>query len=440
MPTWIFGENHGNSKNFRSTGNYRLHPGDFSLLAGFHRRGQEIGFLEEFALANDRAAVLKKLVPGTEDYYFFHCLHYQQTEQLDQVDQMLKPWIKRYGYTQQVNQIRNRQALLKYNQDPRSTLEFLTRQLNLNFDHQREIPQTQRDLPSSLDSRLIETNRLIAQAMTRYRNTEGFDDSGLWLLANQNLNKNQLRHLLQRLRVPDYPELVDLIVRDLKERDSQKFGSMQIHGALTLQQLDELAQKFPRVNNTTEFVDIYLKKLRPSNDSNWQVDEKVYQDYLDRLWKFASQLEPTHNSLKACVLFNKLKSAHRQGQHDLQLFLTYLKLPRRAVYVPRQLVEDVRNRNQLADLNRDYSKQIRLVPIRNDEPLVRAYLHHFLLNASDTSEFRPHIESNYLKQQFATVKILNGLGDDEQWASMLAPQEYQELLERVDLDFAPSNP
>jgi hypothetical protein len=110
------------------------------------------------------------------------------------------------------------------------------------------------------------------------------------------------------------------------------------------------------------------------------------------------------------------------------------------VYVPRQLVEDVRNRNQLADLNRDYSKQIRLVPIRNDEPLVRAYLHHFLLNASDTSEFRPHIESNYLKQQFATVKILNGLGDDEQWASMLAPQEYQELLERVDLDFAPSNP
>jgi len=29
----------------------------------------EIGFVEEFALAKDRAESLKKLIPGTDDYY-----------------------------------------------------------------------------------------------------------------------------------------------------------------------------------------------------------------------------------------------------------------------------------------------------------------------------------------------------------------------------------
>ena len=32
----------------------------------------EVGFIERFALAQDREKVLTELVPGTEDYYFFH--------------------------------------------------------------------------------------------------------------------------------------------------------------------------------------------------------------------------------------------------------------------------------------------------------------------------------------------------------------------------------
>lgn len=32
--------------------------------------GGEIGFVEDFALAPDRAAALKQLVPGTDEYYY----------------------------------------------------------------------------------------------------------------------------------------------------------------------------------------------------------------------------------------------------------------------------------------------------------------------------------------------------------------------------------
>ena len=33
---------------------------------------------------------LKQLIPGTEDYYYYHCLHLQNTEQFDKVDELLQ--------------------------------------------------------------------------------------------------------------------------------------------------------------------------------------------------------------------------------------------------------------------------------------------------------------------------------------------------------------
>jgi hypothetical protein len=207
---------------------------------------QEIGFLENFVLAKDREKVLKQLVPGTEQYYFYHALHFQNNQQLEKVDELLKPWIKRFGLTQRVKQIQNRQALLKYSDVPEMTLAYLTKELNLYFNHQREIPQTQRELPTKLDPKLISTDRLLAQALASYQNTKGLNDKGLLLLADRKLTKTQRRHLLERLQRPDYPNLVDLIVDDLKERDSRGFGSIKIHNALTLKQLDEVAKNFPK--------------------------------------------------------------------------------------------------------------------------------------------------------------------------------------------------
>ena len=58
---------------------------------------QEISFWEEFALSDNRVETLEKLVPGSEDYFYFHCLHHQNQQELDQVDSLLKRWIKRHG-------------------------------------------------------------------------------------------------------------------------------------------------------------------------------------------------------------------------------------------------------------------------------------------------------------------------------------------------------
>ena len=42
--------------------------------------GGEIDFVEDFSLAQDRSGPLKQLIPGTEDYYYYHCLHALNTE------------------------------------------------------------------------------------------------------------------------------------------------------------------------------------------------------------------------------------------------------------------------------------------------------------------------------------------------------------------------
>src|SRR5207244_1026909 len=105
----------------------------FAIIAAWASQAPagDIGFVEDFALAKDRAAALKQLIPGTEDYYFYHCLHYQNTAQFDKVEPLIKPWIERFGRTRRLTEIETRQALLTYDKDPKKTLEYLRTHLNL---------------------------------------------------------------------------------------------------------------------------------------------------------------------------------------------------------------------------------------------------------------------------------------------------------------------
>ena len=80
---------------------------------------QEIGFVEEFALAGDRTVPLAKLIPGTQEYYYFHCLHLQNEQQFDKADEMLAAWQKRQQGGDLQREIQYRQALLTYDRDKR---------------------------------------------------------------------------------------------------------------------------------------------------------------------------------------------------------------------------------------------------------------------------------------------------------------------------------
>jgi hypothetical protein len=86
---------------------------------------QQIGFNERFALSDQREAVLAELIPGTEVYFYYHCLHYQTTGKLNLARQTLDSWIATTGLTSQAQRMQTRQILLEYSTNPEANIELL---------------------------------------------------------------------------------------------------------------------------------------------------------------------------------------------------------------------------------------------------------------------------------------------------------------------------
>jgi len=399
----------------------------------------EIGFEEDFALATDRTVVLKQLIPGTEDYYYYHCLHFQHTGQFEKVEEMLPLWIKRHKDTNRNREIRHRQALLLYEKQPTKTLNYLTGELRLRFNHERERLDKKSNLPTALAQKLISRETLTQEARAEEVNLSDFEDRALDWLTQMDLNEVELDDLLRRLKRPDYANLPSLVVKDLKYKRSRGFGSKTIHRQLMLSQLDECLKLDPKLLNDSKFVPIYLSKLLPNDDLDWRHDPKEREAYLDRQWAFVKQLVPAHNSLKASVLYHRLVHGRAKGVYDHDRFMEYIKLPRSVGYIRPEYINRREFRDVKVNLRANFQKATCLPPIVTDEPLVRSYLMHFFRDAKSIEPFDTYIRDDYLKPLFAETKIVNDLGDQEQWYSMLSPARYKALKERIDIDFAFTN-
>ncbi len=413
-----------------------------ALLLAFHSstRAGEIGWIEEYSLATDRSVPLKQLIPGTEDYYYYNCLYNESQGQWAQVDELLKAWVARYNWTPRAIEIDNRRALLTYDKDPKRTLDLIRNRLNLQFNHEREPLNQKPNLPLKMDPALISRERLEKQAFGQFPNTvQGFEDSALDWLTQATLNPEQRRHLLARMQRPDYPNLVKMVIDDLNYQNSGGFGQFNIHRLLLLSQLDECLKLKPDLKNQANFVNAYLVKLRPSDDVNWRQDPTALRDYLERLWAYVKTLDPVHNSLKAHVLYHRLLLDRQQGKLDPERFLEYIKLPKNCSYVEPKFMEPVERRQHAANLQQDFNAVTMLPAVGDDEPLVRSYLEAFFVDAKDYTIYTPYIQDQYLKRVFAETKIVNGLGDSEKLYSMMQPETYKQLKERIDLDFAYTN-
>ena len=406
--------------------------------------GKEIGFIEDFSLASDRSVPLSQLIPGTDDYYYFHCLDAQNNEKFDEVSTLLKAWEKTRGSSQfsrmpQVREIRHRQALLTYSRNAKQTLEYLKRELGLRFGHQRERLNGDSKLPSQISDEDVRREPFRREALRRHSNLDGFTEHAYHWLAKEKLSADQRRDLLGRLSTPDYDSLVEMVDMDLRHKGSRGFGSLKIHSRLTLRQLDRLLDRQTVLRNDTNFINTYLIRLRPDADSVVANDLVENREYLERVWKFVKTLPAARNSLKANILYQILKSDIREQSHSKKRLLEYLALPRSVPYVNTELLRDRENRKHPVDLGADFSKLTRTSPIGSDEQLVRDYLEHFFVTASNPKDFEPFIRSEYLKQLFAEVKLLHGLGDAERWYAMLSPENVQALKDRVEIEFDPAN-
>ncbi len=404
---------------------------------------QEIGFIEDFALAADREEALQQLIPGTEDYYYYHALNYQNTGQGRQLAETLTQWQKRFPKSGLRNLILNREALINYPRDPKNSLEHIQRELNLQFNHQQEGKVRAREFPSALKQSEISWDKFLADALRGTRTLQNINQDEFFALLSSGhaLTTTQRRDLLSRADNPDLPGLVTLILEDLKSKESRGFGEFNIHRTLTIAQLDELRGKRKDLLLNANYVHSYLAKLRPGYDANPMANPETRKSYLERAWKFASRLGPSFNSLKAHLLYQRLVFDYSRGVHDANRFMTYVKLPRQVSYVHPDWA---RNERELwrhpANLGQNFRKVTGLAPIGTDEPVVRNYLLHFLRESGDYKAYAPYFRESWLKAVFAETKIVNGIGDPERWASLLSPSQFQALKDRVDIEFDPGNP
>ena len=417
--------------------------------------GNEIGFIERFALAADREKALGELVPGSEDYYFYHCLHYQSSRNPAKFNEFMEQWRKRFPDENARRRIiENRQALLDYDATPQQTLDYLKRHLGVTHHHQQEVRDQKPNLPSTLEPKLVSRDVFEREALTHDQALGGLTQNALEILVRNKaaLTPQQRRALLSKLLRPDVPNLPELVIADLKTPESRGFGEFNIHRALLPAQLDALAQAIPALATNSDFVYARLRKLAPSQDVDVAFDPAEREAWLDRLWAYAKTLPPAFNSLKAQLLYQRLDHDRMKGVYDPARFLEYIKLPRGFGYVnPQWMAKLAQAHDPQCDLNADLSAALLVHrPVPNDEPLVREYFLALFDQAAKANPaalgegmlapYTSYVLDSWLKPLLAEALIVGGHGDAERWASLLNPSAFQALKERVDIEFPATNP
>ncbi|HBE67580.1 MAG TPA: hypothetical protein DDW52_05460, partial [Planctomycetaceae bacterium] len=395
---------------------------------------QEIGFVEEFALAEDRSQAIRGLIPGTEQFYKFTCLHQQNEGQLDAAAATLRLWQQQFPGSSLTRQFVLRQMLLGYEDNPSRTLAELSRVLELRLNHAPPSRDAASKLPSRLDPADIALDMMLEQAAGQDPGLSKVSDQGLVLLANKELPDAQVRSVVQRIARADFNGAVELIARELRQKGSRGFGALPVHQRLTLEQLNELATLVPGLMNDARFIEeILLRQSPPAHQALG--DPLVLKSYLKRCHEFVGQLGEAHNNLKALVLGNLLQLQASAGRYDKSLFLEYLRLPIRTERISTIALQRARN-----PVNTGYqNKAVSVRPVENPAAMVREYLEHFLAKSDGVDEFSNLIEEKLLRKIFAETKILTGEADGN-WYATLTPEEQKTLRDRVELAFAPGSP
>jgi hypothetical protein len=398
---------------------------------------QSIGFIEKFATATDRRELLAELIPGTDDYFYFHTLHYQNQGELANARQTLEAWRTKLGDVGRVPGMFARQQLLEYATHPQQTLRYLRQELGLKLDHAPPARDRAATLLNTLDNSQLDPSQLLEQLLAHDRTLTNIESGALGQLLNRKLSVDQLRGLLGRLDRGDQPHVVTKIAEELALQDSAGFGWAKVHSLLTVDQLRDLQRLLPQLIENDSFVRAITARLAPPAGTEL-TDKPVLRRYLERLREWTQTLPPSQNSFKALVLGNLLRLDLSEARWDRQLFLDYLKLPRAtAYYEPRKLA----NLNVgLVQLDFTMHPQVPLPAMGDDSELVQRYLEHFLQADESVDAFAPYLQREFLDRIWAQTKILYGLGPESTWYAKLSATEQQELRERVELRFAPHNP
>lgn len=405
------------------------------LLSNHRTPAQEIGFSERFALAENRDAALKELIPGTDTYFYYHCLHYQTNGGVAEARGHLDAWIAKFGLNEQTKRMQTRQFILEYKANSKSTLDHLRSDFGMDIDHPAPRKDEAAELPTKLDPNNLNWRTIFQSHSNNPSAIENVALAHLGPLLNQPATT---RTWLERIDRIDAPGLVEIIERELNMPDSRGFGWAAIHNQLTTSQLLDLQKRIPKLIESSPFIQARLRRIRPNDDSSLE-DRTVLGDQLIALETFVTGLPESQNSLIASVLYNRLQFDERDGNMDRERFLRYIRLPSNRPFFHQEYVAR-QNRRPQVNLAANYKGETMLEMIGDDTSLVHRYLEHFFKTDATVDVFATIIDRDTLRRVFASTKILYGIGDAKTFYAQLSPDEQRELQSRIELKFALNNP
>lgn len=414
----------------------------FTCLQGT-AMAEPIGWMERYALAADREGLLDELIPGSDDYYFYHCLYYQTSGQLERSEAIIRDWLAEHKgkETPSITSMIDRQRLLTYSQSPQRTIDHLIRRLGINLRHSPPATKNERRFPSQLDGKELDVDKLVQDAIKRNDQLKPLGMRRLAEIFRAGKTAGMsidLRDFLSRVTGPYIDGLDELVIKELLSRrpNEKRFGDLKAHQQLTLSELESIAKKVPEVADDNEYVAAILKRMRPGEDSDPSQQIQVRIDYLTRVESYLRSLPPSYNSMKASATFRLLEANLAFGVYDRDLFLRYLELPRVSPIVHKDWGWGSGSR---ANLGQDFMDLALLPAVGDEQPVVRAHLEHFLKDAQDTNAFATYLQPDYLRRVFAETKLLNGIGDEQQWYKLLTASQRQAIRDSVELRLAAQN-
>lgn len=394
---------------------------------------------EALALSPDRSTALAQLLPGSEDHDYYRCLQAQHAGDLATARAILDAWPERHGRTARLDTLTLRLQLCEATKPAASTAshEQLRDRFGVSHWHEAEVEEVDPSRPSRLPDAAFDGARLLKQAYEHDAGLSQITEEGLYELLERELDPARRRVLLGRIDHTPQAKLVDHIAADLALGNSSGFGSLAVHDRLTLAQLERLGTMRPPLRADLNWVSAVIKRMVPQRSLvDLDQDRDARHAFLTAVWRFVRDLPPALNSLKGHVLWHLLDSGRQRGTPpDVELFKTYLALPRTASYLGRQLANV--EHKQVAQLGTNFRNVTRLPSVGNDEQLVRELVHQLVDRAE---EFAPWLDRAWLDAEIATARLLYSDRDVDRATLTLGPARAAALRERIDLVWCPHNP
>lgn len=291
----------------------------------------DLEVLEALALAEDRTKILAQLLPGSEEHDYHAVLLAQHRGELDRAETLIEAWADLHGNTTTLERLRLRQRLYRLGSDPEEVADDVRGQLGVSHWHTAEVAERDPTRPTRLSEETFDGAKLLAAAVAEASDLSRVTDDGIDALLDDGraatLDGSRRRALLARAGHTASPSLVALVVADLESGSA--FGTLRAHGALTSDQLAQVAERVPKLRNDGRWLEAVIRRMRPPADVVLDEDRDAREAYLRALWQLARELPAAANSLKAHVLWHLLDGfRQRDAMPERELVLAYLQLPR----------------------------------------------------------------------------------------------------------------